>query len=148
MNNSDSMKGVGYGSVTLLVLFIVLCLTFISAFAFRSAQAEYKYSERYSQSVAEYYKADSDATQIMASLVKAGNIYAEVDRLNSEGAAILLSEGAYNTYTFSYSCPVNDSLSLHVEIQKTGKLWSVLAWKLEDIRPWPEDTKINVWQAP
>ena len=147
MNNSCSMKGVGYGSATLLVLLIVLCLTFISAFAFRSAQTEYNYSERYSQSVVEYYKADSDATQILASLVKAGNIYEEVEKLNIQGAGVVFSEINRNTYTFSYNCPVNESLTLHIELEKSGKEWSILAWRLEDTQLWPEDTKVNVWQA-
>ena len=58
----------GIGSVTLLTVLLVLCLTLFAVMALANAQADWRLSEKNATSVQAYYAADAQATQMLALL--------------------------------------------------------------------------------
>jgi len=57
--------GVNTGSVSLIMIFTVLCLTVFAILTLVSANAEYKLSEKYAKSIDEYYANDYNATDFI-----------------------------------------------------------------------------------
>jgi hypothetical protein len=57
--------GVNTGSVSLIMIFTVLCLTVFAILTLVSANAEYKLSEKYAKSIDEYYVNDYNATDFI-----------------------------------------------------------------------------------
>jgi hypothetical protein len=58
---------VGIGGPSIIMIFVILCLTTLSALSLMTANAEWKLTKKASQSVADYYSADSKAEEILAS---------------------------------------------------------------------------------
>ncbi len=53
------------GSVSLLMIFIVLCLTILSTLSLSGALGEYQYSQKIAQHHADYYRASGSASRML-----------------------------------------------------------------------------------
>jgi hypothetical protein len=118
-------RGVGVGTISLIMIFAVLCLTVFAMLTLSTSNAEKVLADRTSSFVKSYYEADSQATQIKADLLAS---YAQ--------------SGATGIET--YSCRINDVQDLLVKIRFDGGSYTVLEWKTGYSQEWELDTSIAV----
>lgn len=102
-----------FGSSSLLVIFAVLCLTVFCLLTLSTAQAELRLSKVSAKAAADYYKADAEAENIFA-MIKSGDL--------PEGVS-------FDGNTYSYTCPISQTLNLYVEIASVDGKWEVICWQ-------------------
>ena len=111
MRDNSSVSLVG--GTSLLLIFSVLCLTVFAVLSLSTAKAGDQLSLSSEQSVLEYYAADTEAEEILATLRRGGY----VDGVEEEDSV------------YSYSCPVNERTSLFVEVRIDGTEYEILRWQ-------------------
>lgn len=129
MKKSETPAAVG--GISLLVIFVVLCLTVFAVLSLSSVRAEGRLSEASAESVQAYYKADCEAEEMLAQL-RAGIV--------PEG---VVAEG--NRYR--YECAVSDNQKLVVEAEVTGECYRILRWQTEATETWQTEDEFHVWDG-
>ena len=66
----SSRSGMGAGGISILAVFVVLCITVFAVLSLLSARADHRLSQRSAQTVEEYYAADAACQQTLAGLVQ------------------------------------------------------------------------------
>ena len=117
------------GGSSLLVIFAVLCLTIFALLGLSTVQAGRRLSQASADAVSAYYRADTQAEEILARL-RSGEV--------PEGVT-----GFGDIY--SYSCPISDTQTLVVEVQLTQDSYSILRWQALYTGEWVPDDTIPVW---
>ena len=117
------------GGSSILTIFAVLCFIIFALLSLSTAKANRTLTDKSVAAVTNYYQADTKAEEILAEL-RAGE---KPEGVKKKG----------NVY--SYTCPVDDSQQLSVEVKiKSGK-YHILKWQKEYIGEWKADTSIEVW---
>ena len=129
MKRSDTPAAVGGSS--LLVIFIVLCLTVFAMLSLSSVQADGRLSTASAEAVQAYYAADCEAEEILAQL-RQGTV--------PEGVTV-----SGNRYC--YECIVTDTQKLVVEAEITGRDYRILRWQTESTLTWQEEGTLNLWDG-
>ncbi len=106
--------GIGVGASSILVVFVILCLTVFSTLTLLQANAYLKSSENYKMNTEQYYETDSlamDELIKIEKMIENKNCFAEVEQ-------ILVNKG-YNIdgNMISYSVIINDENKIDVELQ-------------------------------
>lgn len=117
MKEKQIGSGIGAGGISILAIFVVLCLATLAALSLVSARADRNLAEKNAQASVEYYQADARAEEILHELltaVQSGPGWEEA--LRADGVAVVRQE---NAAVASYQVPINDSKSLSVEISLT-----------------------------
>ncbi|WP_066685145.1 hypothetical protein [Christensenella intestinihominis] len=136
--------GIGIGGVSILAVFVILCLTAFAALALTSAQADRTFAEKTAQAARAYYAADTAAEQRLAALAEAAG---------APGFEAVLEGGGYTAEAVdggilvSFTEPVDDTRELHVQVlfglgpdgAPTGK-WERVLWRTQAL-PYPEETQ-------
>jgi len=129
MKRTDTPAAVG--GISLLVIFIVLCLTVFALLSLSSVQADGRLSTASAEAVRAYYAADCEAEEILAQL-RQGNIPEEV---------------AVSGNRYCYECVVTDTQKLVVEAEINGGEYRVLRWQTESTLLWQEDDGLQLWDG-
>jgi len=130
MKKREALSVPAVGGSALLVIFAVLCLTVFALLSLSTIQAEKRLSDKAAQAVVEYYAADLEAESIFARL-RAGE---RIDGVMETGS------------TYSYSCPVSETQTLSVKLEKQGEIWHVLRWQV--VAQMDEGTEnLNLWDG-
>ena len=137
--------GSGYGGATLVMLFSVLCMTVFAVLALSSARSQLRLSERYAESVSDYYAADSEAVRVVESLTKSEDLDRELDRLRNEGLDISEEYAVNGILLIDFSCPVRDPLCLDVQLARENDGWTILKWILNDYSEWESDLSLHIF---
>ncbi len=139
--SKNHSAGVSIGMVSILMIFVVLCLTTFATLSFVSARADLKLSKKASDSVSEYYAADSAAetylAQIASQLETADSSWQQIVSLSDTSLECSVAE---NNALFSYSVSVNEQKNLMVVLScpldsngiPSGEL-SVQKWQVETL---------------
>ena len=117
MKEKQIGSGIGAGGISILAIFVVLCLATLAALSLVSARADRNLAEKNAQASVEYYQADARAEEILHELltaVQSGPGWEEA--LRADGVAVVRQE---NAAVASYQVPINDSKGLSVEISLT-----------------------------
>ncbi|MBU9725765.1 hypothetical protein [Diplocloster modestus] len=140
--------GIGLGAVSILAVFVVLCMTVFSILSFTSARADQKLSEKNAQAVQEYYQAESEAEEQLGILLGEKNIEDFLKAAVQEGCEIS-NEG--QNHIVNYVIKVNEIQDLYVEIALTGDnqdspqgRWSKQKWEIHVTEPEQADETLNV----
>lgn len=130
MKKRERISPPAVGGSSLLVIFAALCLTVLALLSLSTAQAEKRLSDAAADAVTSYYEADLEAERIFAQL-RAGEAISGVQE----------AEGVY-----SYSCPISETQTLLVRLQKAENSWTVLRWQAV---PHPQDISqsLPVWDG-
>ena len=147
--------GAGIGSVTLIMLFSVLCLTVFAVLSLSSARAELNLTGRYVGSVEGFYEADTFASTVFTRLVAATDLYEEARAINLEyDCNIVISENPDGSYDVDYTRSIDDTLSLIVSLRFSitdvaVRQWEigVMSWELLDSADWNADQRLEVWNG-
>jgi hypothetical protein len=118
MNRKFKM-GIGLGGPSIIMIFVVLCMTTLSALSLMTANADWKLSKKAAGSTEEYYAADSKAEEILA----------ECDEAFNSG------HPAGNSFTI----PVNENQDLILKLAYNESGYTVLARKLVMKSQWNYD---------
>ncbi|MBQ2819520.1 MAG: hypothetical protein IJF14_03965 [Clostridia bacterium] len=129
---SKRLSSHAVGICSLLVIFILLCLTVFALLSLSTAKAGERLSKLQTQAVKDYYQAEVEANHILAQL-RNGNL---PDGVEQEGEI------------YSYSCRISDTLNLYVEVKVTPSgSFDVLRWQSASSAEWTPDDRLPVWEG-
>lgn len=114
------------GGCSLLVIFAVLCLTVFALLGFSTVQANKRLADISAQAVSDYYRADSQAEEILARL-RTGEIPDGVTKKN---------------HIYSFRCTISPTQALLVEVQEED--WKILRWQTISTIQWQPDESIDL----
>ena len=120
------------GALSLVMIFCVLCLSVFSVLTLATADREARLSEMTARSVEEYYRADYDATVIVAALCSGTNPDVEID---------------WDGDTASFLLPIGESLGLDVAVSVHGGTCEILRWQTVYTGNWEPDTHLGLWDG-
>ncbi|MCL2516977.1 MAG: hypothetical protein FWF15_00305 [Oscillospiraceae bacterium] len=91
--------GVNAGSVSVIMIFTVLCLAVFAILTMVSANAELRLAQKYSNSVTKYYAADNIVSQFVAEIKNAPSLSVAESIARKYGASTnFYDDGLYITY--------------------------------------------------
>lgn len=156
------------GSVSLLMIFIVLCMVTLSALSLSSAAADKNSAERLAEHNTEYYEASAQAEAKLEELqnVLSGireqsaddTAYAEQiraaceDGTLSHGISLAESDGRL---ILQFEEPMNEQQSLSVKLELTDPFadsetdscfWKVISWQEISTADWNADNSLTLIQ--
>jgi hypothetical protein len=148
MKNSLKM-GISIGGPTIIMVFVVLCLTTLGTLSLVTAKADFKLTQKTVESTAAYYAADSQGQLFLA----------EVDSaLNHENAAELIArlpdteliQNKDASLAISCSIKVNEAQTLLIELTTAGidkfsaEAYRIKTWRVINTTNWDyEDYEIE-----
>lgn len=133
MTSDNKSIGFPVGTSSLLMIFIVLCLTTFAAISYIKANNDFKLSLKSAQSMTEYYQADSEAEKMVKniddSLELSRNKGHFLDLLRQYDLEI---KSEQNQVLISYIVPIKDTLELQVELEVfyLDKRYQIKQWKV------------------
>ena len=148
--------GVGYASI--MIIFVVICLTIFAAMSLRAAQSGESLNKRAGVFSEEYYAADSAAKNTLAQLdelaLAAGQsaffeeeFFAAAAQIDG-AAAVRVREGI----SVSYAVPINDRQELAVSVTfysvpQDSARYDITQWSSRLINDSQSDDALNVWDG-
>ncbi len=136
-------KSLGVGSVSLILIFCVLCLTIFTLLTLSSARSEMALTEKLAYSVENYYSADTRAQLVLYRLEQ---LISEDTRPEEiDGLEISYEENNGET-TVNFLSPIDEQRSIAVEIQFAGGSAEVLRWQETENALWSPDDHLPVMQ--
>lgn len=148
MSRKTRPAGIGTGYLSMMMIFVILCLTMLAALSFSASESERKYSEKSAEYTKTYYEADARAKKTFAEIAEtAGNygdyndfmFFAQLEEI--EGVSYESVPGGVD---ISWTTQINDRQSIYSEIRITDEGIDVKSWRTiqGDI---PEENYLNVW---
>ncbi|MCL2016175.1 MAG: hypothetical protein FWG68_08025 [Defluviitaleaceae bacterium] len=140
----SSIGSVNIGGSSILVIFVLLCLTTFATLAMVSATANYRISARTAEASTAYYAADSYAEELLAQISLIVNTENDLNiieqRLSELGATL---EGNI----ISYTVPIDEVLYMEIQLEMTNPGLRIIAWVMNaDYDPELFGTDgLNVW---
>lgn len=116
------------GGSSLLVIFAVLCLTLFALLGLTTVMADVRFADDSCEATVAYYKADSEAEQILARL-RAGE---RLDDVEQDGDM------------FYYSCPIGETQLLKVAVEINESDYEIKEWKVAETAEWKPDEYIDL----
>ncbi len=146
----DPIIGIGTGYLSIMMIFVVLCLTMLAALSYSSAAAEKKYSDKSGEYTREYYAADLEAKRVLAEIDAVAAEYGGpqgigfADGLTDiEGVSVLvLPDGA----EVSWQTPVNEKQSISAKVRYSLNGYEITEWKTV-FSSESENKPLNVWSG-
>ena len=138
-------RGMGVGTVSLIMIFSVLCLTVFAMLTLSTSNAEKVLADRTASFIKGYYEADSLATEVMADLIAEngkGNFPETV-----RGVEIIYEQSDSGATLASFICYVTDVQDLAVVLNLEKDRETVMQWKTEYSQDWGFDDSIFVWDG-
>lgn len=160
-NYSSKSKGFswGIGAATLMCIFTVMFLTVFAVLSFMTAETEVKNSDKYSQSVTDYYMADSAASYFYASILNALDLSDTIDEVSEKIRSLDFTD--LDSFSMEYSGENGLTVYARTNIQNnTGRninleffidsdtmTASVIKWKAYSASEidWEADESLELW---
>ena len=145
MSNKNS-TGVSVGSISLLVIFLVLCMSIFSVLSLTTAKAELRLAEMSARVITGYYDADLACMEKMERLQEMLNQGATSSDVVREaellGGTATLADGAVR---IEYSHHIIPGQDLQAVLEMANGKISILSWKAIDVGDWEPDETLNLW---
>ncbi|MCI9645265.1 MAG: hypothetical protein HFH40_00355 [Lachnospiraceae bacterium] len=152
------------GTISLMMIFIVLCMVTFAALSLSSAVSDSRSGQKMSRHTEEYYAASNQAEEILAQMDGVfSSAYGKAQE--KEGYYKLVSEGLPDTVTaqeqegqleVSYQVDINDSQAIRVQLavlppqevrQGEGQgFYKILSWQEIQTTDWEGDNSIQLIQ--
>lgn len=155
--------GINVGGSSILVIFVLLCLTTFATLSMVSANADYKLTQKTADASLLFYEADAAAEEILSEIdgmltESRGNESTANDYFRDVMSRIELREDitvartADATLTLGYQVEMSEQQALSVEIAvmhplpKEGPLYQIKSWKVVNTAPLDmEDEALGLW---
>ena len=161
--NKKKFSVTNIGSISLLMIFIILCMVTLAALSLSSAASEANTARKFADHNTKYYQADNQAEEtldiidgILAESYTAdsASYFTEVNtRLAKLSTNITLDISTDNkSATLDYITSVDDSQSLEVKLTLTdpfttsGGLYKITSWKEVKTSNWNADNSMKLIQ--
>lgn len=150
MKEKQIGSGIGAGGISILAIFVVLCLATLAALSLVSARADRNLAEKNAQASVEYYQADAKAEEILQKLLATAKADSNWEAsLKEEGVAIVRENGGA---VASYQVEVNHikriNIEIFLELSEDGSFtgdWKRLCWNTET-EEYSEEESLNLLQ--
>lgn len=132
MEKKSGHLGIPIGTSSLLMVFIVLCLSIFGAISYIAAYNDYRLSQKTAENVKAYYNADNLAeeklSEIMAALSEEPTKEAFQNWLQRNGITVEQEQGAIAA---SYDILINENMKIAVTVKilYDEKDYSISSWK-------------------
>lgn len=152
--------GINIGSISILIIFVLLCLTTFATLSLVSANADAKLSNTAADSLSDYYLADARAEEILAnidsklkdvSFNKTKQQYFN-DCITSLSKLSNISTNIENEkLTINYNIKIDDKNELNVALsvvypkKSDDKLYRILKWKSVHTEQEIVEETLNLW---
>ena len=132
-NESKRPVGIGTGYLSIMMIFVVLCLTMLAALSYSTAQNEQKYSEKSGDYTKAYYAADLGAKRVLAAVDAAASGYdfytdfmflAELDEIDGVDYTPL-PDGI----EISWTTPINNRQSIRASVKYSDGGYEITEWR-------------------
>lgn len=152
MKEKQVGSGIGAGGISILAIFVVLCLATLAALSLVSARADQNLAEKNARASVEYYQADAKAEETLQKLLTAAKTGPGWEAtLQKDGVTVDRRDGAA---VASYQVPVNENKNIYAEISLTlsedGSFtgeWKRLCWQTQvEEDSGAEDENLNLLQ--
>lgn len=159
---------VNIGSSSLLIIFLILCLTTFAILSLSSAQSDYNFSKRFAEHKTEYYEASSRAEMILGEIDQVLAETAKTENKNSQTASAAYNEtvaeqldgreidhialSCTNTNdgaSISYQVPSGEKQALKVTLLVTNdaeheNYYKIQSWQLISTIDWNADDSLRL----
>lgn len=146
------------GSVSLLMIFIILCLVVFSSLSLSGAVSDHQYSQKIAQHNAEYYQASAQATRILREIDQIlHNTYQKspADYYTAAGDELTAMESlstdlGSESPSITYEVPVGERQMLKVvlALNEPGQLkdgyYRIISWQEVPASTWNGDDSLNL----
>ena len=120
---SQSTSGGNIGGSSILVIFVLLCVTTFAALSLVSALAGHRLALQMIESSTAMYKADARAEELLAQV-------SQIVRENTNIESRLGEIGVeYSDNIISFDVPINDGLVLEVRLLRTNQGLQINQWR-------------------
>lgn len=156
-NDGISVNGLGTGYVSLIMIFVMICLVSLAVMSFSAVGMNDSLRDKHSSNSAAYYAAESEANLILMRVDQAALEAAQSGlfmNFESDAAGIAgttVKSQPNGDYTVSWSCGITDKLTLMCEITvfaspENGRRYEVTRWQTVPADA-AVDTPLNVWNG-
>lgn len=151
--NETRSSGLGVGYVSVMIIFVIICLTIFAVFSFRAANSNDVFNERSGEYLRQYYAADIEAKEILAKLDEAAFNARSSDTFDSgfSSAAADMEVELSKTpvgYLAEYTVEINDRQYISVAVSfYSDRGCEINRWQNVSIPNDASDQHINVWQG-
>ncbi len=146
--NNTRPAGIGTGYLSLMMIFVVLCLTMLAALSFSAAESERKYSEKSAAYTKAYYDADTHAKLTLAQVAETVSNYTDYSdfMLLGELDAIegITYESRPDRIDISWTTAINGRQNIYSKIRFTDEGLDITEWRTIQ-GDTPEEEPLNVW---
>ena len=140
MSKKQNM-GLGVGGSSLLMVFIIVCLTTFATLSLVSANADDKLSVKTAQAVSAYYAADGRAVERLYQIDQL-LLQGQAEQIAAQGLAKQTADG----YTFDEA--LSDRQTLKVSLAVQNGQCVITAWRVENTREWSGDSQLlDIWDG-
>ena len=152
MNNEENKRpaGIGTGYLSIMMIFVVLCLTMLAALSYSAASAEKRYSDKSGDYTREYYAADLEAKRVLAEI---DGIAAEYDDYTDFMFLAELDAVEGTEYRqlpdgveISWQTQINERQSISAAVKYSGRGYTVTEWRTVSSSGF-ESKPLNVWSG-
>lgn len=133
----------GTGMSSLLMIFVVLCLTVFGVLAYMTARADDRLTQRSAQMVQAYYTADAKAEEALAQLDEALLEFDPETALESAGFTVRTENGKP---VGELEILVNDTRMYRLQVVIENESYRVITRQTEDDTVWEEE-HLDVWDG-
>ncbi|MBQ8787481.1 MAG: hypothetical protein IJZ61_07585 [Oscillospiraceae bacterium] len=148
MKNKTRPAGIGTGYLSLMMIFVVLCLTMLAALSFSAAESERKYSEKSAEYTKSYYDADAAAKRTFAKVAEIAAEYDDYSDFMFLGELDMIDGVSYEStpvgIEISWTTPINDRQNIYSQIKITKSGIDITDWRTIQGNV-PEEEPLNVW---
>lgn len=156
MRKKNAGTGVSVGGSSILVIFVLLCLTTFATLSLVSANADLKLTSKTALATSEYYVADARAEELMSFVGDCAGQARFADNetdfrsklwamLAQNEEHIMLAEN-----TVAYHVIINETQQLQVRLRVNYPNGDIVReqWKVVNTTDWqPDDESLNIWSG-
>jgi hypothetical protein len=146
----QKVRGVGVGTVSLVLIFAVLCITVFSVLTLSTANTERIMANRTADFISSYYNADTQATIIKAHIIEShrnDTLLSDIETTLTSFGVRIIAEQLDDTIYVAFIYEINDALDLSVKLQLSEASEAVLEWRMVNSQDWEVDDSLSVWDG-
>ena len=133
-------RGNAFGTVSLVMLFCVLCMIVFAVLTLSVADKELKMSELMVDRSYEYYKAESLASISVANLVSGKRV--------SRNVAVQFLDSDNTESNFRLLVPIREDQYIRIQLSMYGDgTFKIHDWETVNSGEWEPDNSIEVWDG-
>ena len=151
--------GIGVGSASVLIIFVLLCLTVFATLSLVSAQADLRLAERAAETTAAWYEVDGRAAEFLCALDQAFEETSSPAELPDarvaeilEGAAVLDDSLGYDgARLLRYQVAVDENRAIEAAVSYTvsesGLSRRIESWRTVQTGGFAVEEPMTLWQG-